>query len=522
MHKSKYSMGCFFFVFTGFTDKQGPINALPAELITSVLRPLPHHLIPFLSQESLLLPPQISLASKTGKTLILPQVRLRRAAMRRRPPFHSRAAAAAAVLLLLLLSPAPSSQLGLGSAIAAWINGAPPPSPSPPAGAGAASSSSAAPSQQEYTALQALKAAVTEDPRGALSSWRGANVCAYRGVYCSAPPDGAAAAGAPTVVAGIDLNRAGLRGTLPEAVSLLAHLTFLHLNSNRLGGAVPDSLRDLQYLTELDLSNNLFSGPFPASTLLIPSLVYLDLRFNAFSGELPPDVFAKDLDAVFLNDNQFEGQIPETLWSSPATVITLANNRFTGPVPAAYGGYGGRVREVLFLNNNLTGCVPEALGFLPSIQVLDLSYNALSGHLPGTLSCLSGIEVLNVAHNQLTGELPDLLCDLRRITNLSVSFNFFSGISQRCDRQLGSRGVFDFVGNCVPGRDMQRPQPECEGFPGEGGLSCLRIPGARPAGCGGDAAVSVGVGVGVGIGGLPFGLPGAAAGAGGAVTVTVP
>lgn len=433
---------------------------------------------------------------------------------RRRPPFHARVAAAA--VFVLLLSPAPSSQLGLGSAISGWINGAPPPSPSPDA---AASSAAPGPRSQEYTALQALKAAVTEDPRGALSSWQGANVCAYIGVYCSAPPDGAAAAGASTVVAGIDLNHANLRGTLPDAVSLLAHLTFLHLNSNRFAGGVPDALRDLQYLTELDLSNNLFSGPFPASTLLIPSLVYLDLRFNAFSGELPPEVFAKELDAVFLNNNQFEGQIPDALWSSPATVITLANNRFTGTVPATYGygAGGGRVREVLFLNNNLTGCVPEALGFLPSIQVLDLSYNALSGHLPGTLSCLSGIEVLNVAHNQLTGELPDLLCDLRRITNLSVSFNFFSGISTRCDRQLGSRGVFDFVGNCVPGRDMQRPQPECDEFPGEGGLSCLRIPGARPAGCAG-AAVSIGVGVSVG--GLPFGLPGAAAG--GVVTVTVP
>uniref|UniRef100_A0A0A9GER2 Cell wall hydroxyproline-rich glycoprotein n=1 Tax=Arundo donax TaxID=35708 RepID=A0A0A9GER2_ARUDO len=422
--------------------------------------------------------------------------------MRRRPPFHARVAAAAVVLLLL--SPAPTSQFGLGAAIGAWINGAPPLSPSPV-------SSTEQGRGQEYAALQALKAAVTEDPRGALSSWQGANVCAYRGVYCSASPDGAAA----TVVAGIDLNRANLRGTLPDAVSLLAHLTFLH---NRLAGAIPDALRDLQYLTELDLSNNLFSGPFPASTLLIPSLVYLDLRFNGFSGELPPEIFAKNLDALFLNNNQFEGQIPEALWSSPATVITLANNRFTGPVPAAYGygAGGGRVREVLFLNNNLTGCVPEALGFLPSIQVLDLSYNALTGHLPGTLSCMSGIEVLNMAHNQLTGELPDFLCDLRRITNLSVSFNFFSGISQRCD-QLAWRSVFDFVGNCVPGRDMQRPQPECEGFPGDGGLSCLRIPGARPVGCT-EAAVSIGVGVSVG--GLPFGLPGVAAG--GVVTVTVP
>ncbi|TVU17108.1 hypothetical protein EJB05_33122, partial [Eragrostis curvula] len=427
--------------------------------------------------------------------------------MRRRPPFHARVAAAAA--FLLLLSPAPTSQLGLGAAIGAWINGAPPPSTPTPA-------SPVGQESPEYEALQALKAAITEDPRGALSSWQGGNVCAYKGVYCSASPDG----GAASVVAGIDLNRANLRGTLPDAaVAGLAHLTFLHLNSNRLAGVVPDALRGLEYLTELDLSNNRFSGPFPSSTLLIPSLVYLDLRFNGFSGELPPELFAKaGLDAVFLNDNQFEGQIPDTLWSSPATVVTLANNHFTGPVPATYGFAGGRVREVLFLNNNLTGCVPEALGFLPSIQVLDLSFNALSGHLPGTLSCLSGIEVLNIAHNQLTGELPDLLCDLRRITNLSVAFNFFSGISQRCDR-LAGRSVFDFVGNCVPGRDMQRPQPECDGFPGEGGLSCLRIPGARPVGCA-EAAVSVGVGVGVTVGGLPFGMPGGSAG--GAVTVTVP
>lgn len=418
---------------------------------------------------------------------------------RRPPPLH-----AAAAVFLLLLSPAPSSQLGLGAAIGAWINGAPPPPPADPEPAGQPS--------PEYASLQALKSAVTDDPRGALSSWHGPNICAYKGVYCSASPDDAAPS--TVVVAGIDLNRANLRGTLPDAAfGGLAHLTFLHLNSNRFAGAVPEALRDMAYLTELDLSNNLLSGPFPASTLLIPSLVYLDLRFNAFSGGLPAELFTKpNLDAVFLNNNQFDGAVPDTLWSSPATVITLANNRLTGQIPSAYGYASGRVREVLFLNNNLTGCVPEALGFLPSIQVLDLSYNALTGHLPGTISCLAGIEVLNVAHNQLTGELPDLLCDLRRITNLSVAFNFFSGISQRCDR-LAGRSIFDFVGNCVPGRDMQRPQPECDGFPGDGGLSCLRIPGARPVGCA-EAAVSVGVGVSIG------GLPGASAG--GAVTVSVP
>uniref|UniRef100_A0A452Y5W8 Cell wall hydroxyproline-rich glycoprotein n=4 Tax=Triticinae TaxID=1648030 RepID=A0A452Y5W8_AEGTS len=423
-----------------------------------------------------------------------------------------RTVAVAAALLLLLSSPAPTSQLSLGATFGVWINGAAPPPPPPGSASLGPSSTQIQGGGQEYTALQELKAAIFEDPRGALSSWQGPNVCAYKGVYCSAPPAGAAAAGA--VVAGIDLNHASLKGTLPAALSLLSHLTFLHLNSNRLAGAVPDTLGDLQYLTELDLSNNLFSGPFPAATLLIPSLVYLDLRFNGFSGELPDEVFAKNLDALFLNNNQFDGQIPETLWSSPATVITLANNRLTGPVPTAYG-YGGRVRELLFLNNKLTGCVPEALGFLPYIEVLDLSNNLLSGHLPSTLSCLSGIEVLNIAHNQFTGELPELVCDLRRITNLSVSFNFFSGISQDCDR-LAGRSVFDFAGNCVPGRGMQRPQPECDDAPGDVGLSCLRIPGSRPVACA-EAAVSIGIGVTFG-GGLPFGMSGGGAG----VTVTVP
>jgi hypothetical protein len=79
--------------------------------------------------------------------------------------------------------------------------------------------------------------------------------------------------------------------------------------------------------------------------------------------------------------------------------------------------------------------------------------------------------------------------------------------------------VFDFAGNCVPGRDMQRPQPECDGAPGDAGLSCLRIPGSRPVACA-EAAVSVGVGVGVSFGGaFPFGLSG---GGGVDVTVTVP
>ncbi|XP_010267100.1 PREDICTED: leucine-rich repeat extensin-like protein 4 [Nelumbo nucifera] len=333
-----------------------------------------------------------------------------------------------------------------------------------------------------YTALQAWKSAITDDPLGILHSWVGNNVCSYKGVFCVDPQE--EMSGAPgLVVAGIDLNHANLQGTLVKELSLLSDLTLLHLNSNRFTGTVPDAFGDLSSLTELDLSNNHFSGPFPTVTLLIPNLIYLDLRFNYFSGPIPEELFNKRLDAIFLNNNQFEGQIPSNFGNSPASVINLANNKFSGNIPPSFGYMGTALKEVLFLNNQLTGCIPEGVGFLTQVEVMDVSFNSLTGHLPDSISCLNEIEVLNIAHNQLSGDLPDLVCSLRSLLNLTVSHNFFSGFSQECTKLFFRNVGFDFSGNCIPGKNMQRPQPECSVIPGDG-LSCLRIPSPRPLVCG--------------------------------------
>ncbi|KAJ3693842.1 hypothetical protein LUZ60_009322 [Juncus effusus] len=373
------------------------------------------------------------------------------------------------------------AHINVGEGVGVWMNGQDPPPSSPTNSA----------QNREFQALQAWKQAITEDPNRILSSWIGPNVCTYRGVYCSEPPDQSAISSPSKVVAGIDLNKANLKGILVKELALLSDLTFFHVNTNRFTGTIPDSFSELQFLTELDLSNNQFSGRFPTGTILIPQLKYLDLRFNVFSSEIPDELFEKNLDAIFLNNNRFEGDIPMSLWSSPASVITLANNNLTGNIPTIFSSVSSRAKELLLLNNKLTGCIPESLGYLSDIEVLDLSFNSLGGQVPSSLSCLAGIQVLNMAHNELTGEVPDLLCDLKRLVNLTVSFNFFSGFSSDCTN-LPIRNVwFDFVGNCIPGRDMQRAQPECADVPGTG-LSCLIN---QPVGCG-----TVGAGIGVGIG----------------------
>ncbi|ESR64583.1 LRRNT 2 domain-containing protein [Citrus sinensis] len=355
--------------------------------------------------------------------------------------------ALAAFVIFQLIIPTEAASFGVGGGVAigigggggggggVWIgggiNGGPAQTPS---GSSPGSGSSL---KTAYTALQAWKSAITDDPLRILDTWVGDNVCSYKGIFCSD-----LGAQGP-VVAGIDLNHANLQGNLVKELSLLTDVNLLHLNTNRFSGTVPETFKDLTSLQELDLSNNQFSGPFPLVTLYIPNLVYLDLRFNSFSGPLPQDLFNKKLDAIFVNNNQFSGELPQNLGNSPASVINLANNRLSGSIPASFGITNSKLKEILFLNNQLTGCIPEGVGLFSEMQVFDVSFNSLMGHLPDTISWFS----------------------------------------QECARLLIRNVGFDFSANCIPGRDMQRPQPDCSQIPG-GGLSCLRIPALQPLVCG--------------------------------------
>lgn len=337
-----------------------------------------------------------------------------------------------------------------------------------------------------FAALQAWKLAISDDPNGILSTWVGLDVCSYKGVFCSGSWNAVGFPDNEPVVTGIDLNRGNLRGSLVKELALLSDLSLLHLNSNRFSGSIPGAFKDLSSLRELDLSNNNFSGGFPSAVLDIPNLVYLDLRFNSFSGAIPEELFEGKLDAVFLNNNQFEGELPPSLGNSQASVVNLANNRFSGSMPSVFGAMASRIKEILFLNNELTGCIPEAVGFFSKVKVFDVSYNSLTGHLPDTVSCLYQIEVLNLGHNQLSGVLSNMVCSLRNLVNLTVSYNFFSGLSQECSKLFYRKVGFDFSDNCIPNKDMQRPPPECSAFPG-GDMSCFRVPSPHPLVCRSEA-----------------------------------
>ncbi|XP_074576441.1 leucine-rich repeat extensin-like protein 6 [Curcuma longa] len=310
-----------------------------------------------------------------------------------------------------------------------------------------------------FTAMQALKRAITSDPNGLTSNWSGPNVCNYTGVFCAAAPDEDPHHAALTV-AGVDLNHGDLEGTLPDEIGLLSDLALFHLNSNRFHGALPLSLGSLRRLFELDLSNNRFDGGFPMVVLDLPSLRFLDLRFNRFCGDVPSCLFDRKLDALFLNNNHFTFSIPDNIGHSPASVIVLANNQISGCLPAGLGDMGDTLRELVILNAGIRACVPPEIGRLRRLRVLDLSYNHLIGPLPATIGAMAELEQLDVAHNKLSGAIPSGICDLPRLKNFTYAYNFFTGEPPHCLRIRSH----DDRKNCIPFRRDQRPLVECATF----------------------------------------------------------
>ncbi|RYQ95219.1 hypothetical protein Ahy_B08g090281 [Arachis hypogaea] len=106
-----------------------------------------------------------------------------------------------------------------------------------------------------YTALQAWKFAITDDPKKILGTWVGPNVCSYKEVFCDFTEDEmGASASAFSVVASMDLNHANFQGTLVKELFLLTDMSLFHLNSN-----------------------------------------------SYFSRTIPQELFYKNLDALFLN-----------------------------------------------------------------------------------------------------------------------------------------------------------------------------------------------------------------------------
>ncbi|XP_052291612.1 probable leucine-rich repeat receptor-like serine/threonine-protein kinase At3g14840 isoform X1 [Citrus sinensis] len=257
----------------------------------------------------------------------------------------------------------------------------------------------------------------------------------------------------------IDLTRNYLNGTIPSEWASLP-LVNVSLYGNRLTDAIPKAFASISTLANLTLEFNQFSGDLPAELGNLINLEKLHLNSNNFTGKLP-ESFANltRLKHFRISDNHFTGQIPDYIqnWTKLERLF-IEGSGLAGPIPSGIAslveltdlrisdlnGPEGPFPRLSNLKNmnylilrscNIIGELPEYLGQMIGLRVLDLSFNKLSGVIPSNFSG-SGLTYMYLTGNLLTGPVPDWIVR-KRNKHIDLSYNnFIDGSSDsNCENQ---------------------------------------------------------------------------------------
>ncbi|KAL6312435.1 hypothetical protein AAG906_004803 [Vitis piasezkii] len=182
--------------------------------------------------------------------------------------------------------------------------------------------------------------------------------------------------------------------TIPECLSQLEKLTYLDLSNNKLQGLILASYRTFKNLNENLLELNELNGSLPISFGQLSNLVILELSGNrpSFPTWLK---FQKDVNTLALSDasisgsipncsNLFQGSIP--LPNPGCLGLDLSKNKFFGSIPAKIGESMPNLKFLLLLGNQIIGIIPESIGYMSSLEILDISRNSLTRSIPSSIT----------------------------------------------------------------------------------------------------------------------------------------
>ncbi|KAG7620362.1 Leucine-rich repeat, partial [Arabidopsis suecica] len=271
------------------------------------------------------------------------------------------------------------------------------------------------------------------------------------------------------------LSNNNFSGSIPRCFENL-HLYVLHLRNNNLSGIFPEEAISHR-LQSFDVGHNLFSGELPKSLINCSALEFLNVEDNRINDTFPSWLeLLPNLQILVLRSNEFHGPIssPGDSLSFPRLrIFDISENRFTGVLPSDYfapwsamssvvdikdriiqdivGSYQDLYyhNSVVLTNkglnmelvgsdftiyktidvsgNRLQGDIPESIGLLKELIVLNMSNNAFTGHIPPSLSNLSNLQSLDLSQNRLSGSIPGELGELTFLARMNFSYNRLEG-----------------------------------------------------------------------------------------------
>ncbi|PRQ44615.1 putative leucine-rich repeat-containing, plant-type, leucine-rich repeat domain, L [Rosa chinensis] len=264
----------------------------------------------------------------------------------------------------------------------------------------------------------------------------------------------------------LDLSNNTLSGNIPQCLTQLFSLSVIDLGRNNLSGTIPDNFLNGSRLQTLDLSNNQIQGRFPKSLVNCSRLKVLDIGNNNITDTFPCVLMSiSTLRVLVLQSNKFYGSIgcPKTNDTWPVLqIIDLAHNNFSGDMPGRmslswhamvsndddsrtnveYSYYptsrnmkthsrGGGSYFIIYYRDAITttikGLELDVVRILTIFTLIDYSSNKFNGSIPEEIGELKSLYVLNLSGNTFTGKIPSSFGKMRQLESLDLSKNHLSG-----------------------------------------------------------------------------------------------
>ncbi|KAK4408616.1 Receptor-like protein 3 [Sesamum angolense] len=277
----------------------------------------------------------------------------------------------------------------------------------------------------------------------------------------------------------IDLGNNSFVGKVPDSLCLCRSVTAVRLAYNALVGEIPPCMASLKLLTHLSVSDNYLSNvvgalrtlrncdnlavlfmsrPNPFLDCKIEEHQSLEPLLQQISGPIPNLGRRCTLFVLNLTKNFLSGDLSPEICRLPALIADNASTDLSYlALPflfdsLQYNRLFNLPRGLKVGNNSLTGNIPEELGRLELLHVLDLSNNNFNGSIPDKLSRLINLEKLDMSGNHLSGEIPHyqgFISYLRSAWHITIlKEKFRVGVSLIHSLQLHLRGIPNFVAVC--------------------------------------------------------------------------
>ncbi|OWM80321.1 hypothetical protein CDL15_Pgr019601 [Punica granatum] len=202
------------------------------------------------------------------------------------------------------------------------------------------------------------------------------------------------------------LHNNNLHGGIPQLHKGTCSLRMIDFSNNRLGGPLPRSLENCVELEFLNVGNNMIQDIFPSWLGSLANLKVLILRSNRLHGpimEPKSNLDFPNLQIVDLSCNTLVGFLPSNYflyWKAMRFLNTSRPSYFgeSWNVPLfSFVYYPGYYDYSMTIINK--GMVMEYAKILEYLTFIDLSSNNFTGEIPNSIGSLKGLHLLNLSHN---------------------------------------------------------------------------------------------------------------------------